>query len=199
MSKRACAVVVAVVAIAMIAPAGSAAAGGFCAGYAGEIMSDARGDSVQMKDNCFTPTVLRVEVGDTVTWVNGDSEAHAVGGTAGSFGDMHKVIRPAKSVSYRFEDEGVFPYVCIYHPGMAGAIVVGDGEGNATKSSGGPVAGPPELPGDRTSQAAAATTSEDREQSTTEMLAALAFLVVLAAVVARLVLSARRGSMSPSV
>ena len=40
-----------------------------------------------------------------------------------------------EKVSYTFSEEGVFPYVCILHPGMIGAIVVGDGIGPATKGS----------------------------------------------------------------
>jgi plastocyanin len=116
------------VAVALL-PLAPAAAGGFCAGYNGERVTDAAGDKVVMRDNCFGPTVARVERGGTVRFVNQDPEAHAVGGTAGSFGDMHKPIGPSKSVAFTFERDGIFPYVCILHPGMAGAVVVGDGVG----------------------------------------------------------------------
>ena len=30
---------------------------------------------------------------------------------------------------YRFDQDGVYPYSCLIHPGMVGAIVVGDGVG----------------------------------------------------------------------
>jgi len=33
-------------------------------------------------------------------------------------------------VSYRFDTDGVYPYACWLHPGMVGAIVVGDGVGS---------------------------------------------------------------------
>ena len=117
--------------VAALLPAGSASAGGFCAGYENERLTDARGVRVAMADYCFTPTVLRVRKGATVTFVNKDPEAHTVGGAAGSFGDMHREIAPGKSVSFQFEREGIFPYVCLIHPGMTGAIVVGDGIGPA--------------------------------------------------------------------
>jgi plastocyanin len=117
--------------VAALLPAGWASAGGFCSGYENERLTDARGVRVAMTDFCFTPTVLRVREGATVTFVNKDPEAHTVGGAAGSFGDMHREIAPGKSVSFRFEREGIFPYVCLIHPGMAGAIVVGDGIGPA--------------------------------------------------------------------
>ena len=116
--------------------AAPASAGGFCAGYAGEKLTDARGQGrdgdanvVLMKDNCFQAIVMRVAKGATVKWENKDAESHTVGGVAGTFGDMHAAVRPGGSVSYRFGDEGVYPYACIFHPGMAGAIVVGDGTG----------------------------------------------------------------------
>jgi plastocyanin len=109
-----------------------ASAGGFCADPAGDLYSDAVGDTVTMLDSCFSPTVLRVGLGDTVTFVNKDPEFHALGGVAGTFGDMHREIDSGERVRVTFEDEGIFPYVCILHPGMGGAIVVGDGEGAAT-------------------------------------------------------------------
>jgi plastocyanin len=121
--------VVAAAAVAVLVQVAPAAAGGFCAGYNGERVTDAAGDRVVMRDNCFRPTVVRVERGSSVRFVNRDATAHAVGGTAGSFGDMHASIGPGKLVSYTFERDGIFPYVCMLHPGMAGAVVVGDGVG----------------------------------------------------------------------
>jgi plastocyanin len=113
-------------------PLSRAGAGGFCMDTMTESFTDAVGTEVVMVDNCFTPTVTRVDAGDAVTFTNKDGKAiHAVGGPVGSFGDPHGEIMPGESVSYRFDQEGTFPYVCIYHPGMAGAVVVGDGEGPA--------------------------------------------------------------------
>jgi hypothetical protein len=36
-------------------------------------------------------------------------------------------IAEGESVAYAFDNPGVYPYFCILHPGMVGAIVVGDG------------------------------------------------------------------------
>jgi plastocyanin len=119
----------------VVVPVAPAGAGGFCSGYEGERLTDAAGNSVSMRSNCFGPTVLRVERGQTVRFVNKDPEPHAVGGTAGSFGDMHKPIGPGKSVAFTFTRDGVFPYVCTSHPGMAGAVVVGDGLGSSAGES----------------------------------------------------------------
>jgi plastocyanin len=108
-------------------PLPSASAGGFCSGHGGERPTAERGVVVRMADNCFTPTVLYAQRGTTVRFVNEDAAGHTVGGAAGSFGDMHAPIGPGASVSHTFDEEGVFPYVCLLHPGMAGAIVVDDG------------------------------------------------------------------------
>jgi plastocyanin len=122
-----------------LVPVAHAGGGGFCSGYEGERITDAAGGRVSMSKNCFGPTVLRIERGQTVRFVNNDPAPHTVGGATGSFGDMHKSIAPGDSVAFNFERDGVFPYVCTFHPGMAGAVVVGAGVG---ASAGGSVATP---------------------------------------------------------
>ena len=137
MRTRAAIVLILTVISAALMPLARAGAGGFCMGYSnGESFTDTDGNGVSMHDNCFSPTVIRVASGDTVTFVNKDKEVHAVGGAVGSFGDAHGEIAPGESVRYRFDTEGTFPYVCVYHPGMAGAVVVGDGEGPQFKAGG---------------------------------------------------------------
>lgn len=99
-------------------PAAPAAAGGGCGTF-----TDGAGPAVDAKHNCFAPTVARVEPGETVTWRNTDGMPHNIVTTAGFGGDL-----PVKgSFSHRFTEPGVYPYVCTLHPGMVGAVVVGDG------------------------------------------------------------------------
>jgi plastocyanin len=116
----------------LLVSAGSAGAGGFCADGN---FSDARGTTVDISQSCFNPTVLRVDRGQEVTFVNNDSMLHMVGGVTNVFGNLHDEIKVGESRTYTFNDDGVFPYVCVLHPGMGGAIVVGDGEGKVTQSS----------------------------------------------------------------
>lgn len=112
--------------VGLVGPA--ARAGGACM-YNAEL-TDERGTEVVMTpDNCFTPTILRVERGETVRFVNDSGWAHTVGGVAGTFGVVYKEIPDGKTVSYEFTGDGVYPYICLLHPGMAGAVVVGDGRG----------------------------------------------------------------------
>jgi plastocyanin len=119
---------------AMVLVVSPARAGGFCMGDVP--FTDARTTTVEMKRNCFGPTVARIDAGDTVTFVNADGEAHSVGGANGTFGDAHAEILPGDEVSFTFEREGVYPYVCTFHPGMAGAVVVGDGTGKGSSAVG---------------------------------------------------------------
>ncbi|HEX2234866.1 MAG TPA: hypothetical protein VHK89_01180 [Actinomycetota bacterium] len=176
-----------------LVPLPSASAGGFCSGHGGERPTAERGVVVRMADNCFTPTVLYAQRGTTVRFVNEDAANHTVGGAAGSFGDMHAPIRPGASVSHTFDEEGVFPYVCLLHPGMAGAIVVDDG-GDADFSpaalgSGGTSADPrPSTEDASTGAARPAPASTSSAPSPV----AVALLVVLAGTVVFLSLGARR-------
>jgi plastocyanin len=108
-----------------------ASAGGYCT--EGQF-SDRATDRVQLRNDCFTPTVARIEPGATLTWENVDGHPHTIGGVANTFGDAHKELLSGDSVSFVFDEEGVFPYFCVLHPGMSGAVVVGDGVGPATES-----------------------------------------------------------------
>jgi plastocyanin len=84
------------------------------------------GVAVDAKDSCFFPTILYVKEGATVTWTNRDAVPHSVTGLAAEWGSGQKTLQQGDSVSVEFSDPGVFPYSCILHPGMVGAVVVGE-------------------------------------------------------------------------
>ena len=113
----------------------SASGGGGC----GRPVTDAMGTGVDIRDFCFSPTILRVSTGDAVTFTNVDPFPHSVLGANATWGDYAGFKK--RSVTYRFSEPGVYPYVCTYHPGMVGAVVVGDGVGGAidTSTADGPV------------------------------------------------------------
>lgn len=117
--------------IAALIPVGSAGAGSTC--HEAPKPFDARTRVVPMKNLCFAPVVARVPRGTTVTWVNNDRMRvpHTVTGVGGEWGSFDELL-PGDRVRYEFETDGVFPYFCFLHPGMTGAVVVGDGIGNGT-------------------------------------------------------------------
>ncbi|MFN2544580.1 MAG: plastocyanin/azurin family copper-binding protein [Actinomycetota bacterium] len=112
----------------LLAPASLTPAWASGGGGCGRSVSDAQGTSVAIKQFCFLPTVLHVEPGDSVTFTNRDHFDHNVQGASVSWGSWDPV-RLHTPVTYRFIRSGVYPYVCSFHPGMVGAVVVGNGNG----------------------------------------------------------------------
>ncbi len=78
---------------------------------------------VTIENFAFNPAALTVAVGTTVSWVNQDTAAHRmVATTAGGFNAG--TAKQGESVSATFDAAGVFPYICEFHPQMAGTITV---------------------------------------------------------------------------
>ena len=83
-------------------------------------------------DKAFSPNLLRIKTGNTVTWTNNDNNLHTVtSGTpntanAGEAFDsgLTAFIMPAKTYSHKFTNAGEFSYFCRVHPTMMGKIVV---------------------------------------------------------------------------
>jgi len=122
-----------------LAPGVSRASGG---GGCGRAVTDDDGTRIGISDFCFDPTIFRVQPGDTVTWVNKDAVPHTVLGANGSWGGFDSIRRNGGEVSYRFVRAGVYPYVCTFHVGMVGAVVVGNGKADTTTQSVTTTAGP---------------------------------------------------------
>ena len=94
--------------------------------------------TVNMKQNCFTPTVTTVDAGDTVEFTNGDPIVHAIAGATGEWGT--KDLSGKQSAAVKFDEPGVYPYWCPYHMGMIGAVMVGDGRMDSKAAGSAPVA-----------------------------------------------------------
>lgn len=100
----------------------SPAAGGG-GGHCGPTEGD--GGQVELREACFTPSTLRAEPGETITFVNRDGFPHNVSGTGwGHYEDMDRGDRFTMS----FADEGIYPFACTLHPGMNGVVLVGSPE-----------------------------------------------------------------------
>jgi plastocyanin len=119
-------VVAAIASAALWGGIGVASAGGGCHATGTTV---GKGNTVDLSEMCFDSTVLYVEPGTDVTWTNRDAMGHNVVGVADTWGDPGLTLFEGDTVSYRFDEDGVFPYACWIHPGMIGAIVVGDGVG----------------------------------------------------------------------
>lgn len=114
------AILVAVLGVSAGVSAGGGGGGGGCHEAT---TTELRGTSVDVGKNCFGPTVLRAAVGDTVAWKNFDPYQHTITAAGGVF---DQEIAPGETFTFKFVSAGVYPYYCLFHPRMAGAVVVGD-------------------------------------------------------------------------
>ena len=92
-------------------------------------VTDAAGDRVVLEQSCMVPTILRADTGATIRFTNNDESLHSVTGASTSWGDF-ETIGQMQTVTLTFENDGIYPYFCVLHPGMIGAIVVGDPAGS---------------------------------------------------------------------
>jgi plastocyanin len=78
--------------------------------------------AVTIANFAFSPPMLTVTSGDTVTWTNEDSAAHTATSATGAFdsGDLAQ----GESFSFTFTTPGTYAYICSPHPDMTGQIVV---------------------------------------------------------------------------
>jgi plastocyanin len=97
----------------------AAVAGGSCHGAA----TEGSGGTVAIEEVCFTPSLLHVRPGDTVTFRNDDPFEHNVVGNGWGIPDG---LAPGDRFRQTFADAGVYPFACTLHPGMVGAVLVGD-------------------------------------------------------------------------
>src|SRR5213592_364478 len=109
--RRISAIVALTIGVLTLAAGAPAEAGGGCHST---VFSDEAKTSVELSKSSFSPTVVRVQAGDQVTWTNSDPTAHTVTGVANSWGTDQQIAE-GQSVSYKFDKSGVFPYFCYLH------------------------------------------------------------------------------------
>jgi plastocyanin len=148
----------AIAALGVPAVVPASAGGGGCHGDA----TTGDGDTVEIAGGCFGPTTLKVDPGDTVTFVNLDPYVHNVSAvTWGHLNDLNQ----GDSFQATFAEAGVYPFACQYHPAMVGAIVVGNGKALAGGTS--VVSETDTSTADTSTEVAAASTTESSSTSAT--------------------------------
>lgn len=156
--------------VLLFGPTGTQAGGGCHNG----VFSDERNTHVELSLNCFEPTVVRIQAGDSVTWTSSDVETHTVSGAANTWGTGEELSED-ESVSYQFDEAGVFPYFCYIHPSMVGAVVVGDGlPSGASNANDGVKAVSAEVPGGDSAADAPASSSSDDGANDVPLIAGIA-------------------------
>ena len=79
-------------------------------------------------DRCYIPSVITIDSGNRVTWINEDSAFHSV--TSGLYGEPSDLfdsghLDPYESFIFDFNEEGTYDYFCTLHPWMQGQVIVG--------------------------------------------------------------------------
>jgi plastocyanin len=119
------------------------------------------GTDIKLMPCAFVPTVTVIAEGESVNFVNGPEYTHLVTGAVQEWGSAETEIQPNQTVTYTFDEAGVFPYACALHPGMSGAIVVGDLEDAVAAGAAGSVTS-----GGSTDTSAGGTTQAQTDEST---------------------------------
>lgn len=115
-------------------------AGGGCHGDNGSVYTEGPATVIRMDVCDFAPTVSRVPVGTEVRFLNTDQVPHIVIGRRHTWASAE--LAPGAEFVQRFDLAGTYPYMCSFHPGMVGAIVVGDAAEAAVPQAAVPQAAP---------------------------------------------------------
>jgi plastocyanin len=81
-----------------------------------------RGPHVTIRDFAFSPQLLEVRVGTTVTWTNEDSAQHTVTFRTGMADSG--LLSEGQTYQCTFMTLGIFAYYCTVHPHMTGTVRV---------------------------------------------------------------------------
>jgi len=78
-------------------------------------------------DRCYVPSLIVVEFGKSVTWVNEDSAFHTI--TSGFYDTPTELfdsgyLDPFESYTLTFDEVGTYDYFCTLHPWMNGQVIV---------------------------------------------------------------------------
>jgi plastocyanin len=78
-------------------------------------------------DRCYIPSVIVIDSGNQVTWVNEDSAFHSV--TSGFYGEPSELfdsgyLDPYESFTLDFDEKGTYDFFCTLHPWMKGQVLV---------------------------------------------------------------------------
>ena len=79
--------------------------------------------TLDAKNFQFTPQTLTLNVGDSITWTNGDQATHTVTSNSGNIFNSG-YLQPGQSYTFTFNTSGVYNYYCQMHPSMRGVITV---------------------------------------------------------------------------
>ena len=81
-------------------------------------------NAVTLQNFAFSPAVITVKKGSSVTWTNQDDVNHSVTDDKSGTGPSSQLFGRDASYSYTFTIAGTFTYHCMPHPYMHGTVIV---------------------------------------------------------------------------
>jgi MoxR-like ATPase/plastocyanin len=100
-----------------------------------KVISISKGSSkpgCEETNSCYSPNIIKIDLGDVITWKNDDDVAHNISSGTSSTGVSgffeSGLIKQNEIFSYQFDKNGTFHYFDSMHPWMTGQIIVGDQE-----------------------------------------------------------------------
>lgn len=81
-------------------------------------------NAVTIKNFAFSPQVITIKAGTTVTWTNTDADAHTVTSQNGTGPLRSSALVTGASYSYTFRTPGHYDYLCTIHPFMTATVEV---------------------------------------------------------------------------
>jgi glucose/arabinose dehydrogenase/plastocyanin len=83
----------------------------------------------ELDNSCFIPYVVKIDIGNTVTWINNDDAMHVVvsENTEQPIFDSG-FLKTNESFSHTFNTTGNYGYFCTLHPWMKGYVTIGNVE-----------------------------------------------------------------------
>lgn len=141
MRSRVTLTILLVMVLVTLGSAASAGGGGTCE----QALTTGSGTEVAITQSCFEPAIVHTVPGDTVTFTNADPYPHNLVGHGLEWGTVD-VIPTGGSMSATFDVAGIHPFTCTLHPGMVGAVVVGDSVPSAAAVTPAPLAAEEAVP-----------------------------------------------------
>lgn len=105
-------------------------------------VASAQGTETKMsiKGFAYSMPVLKVKVGDTVTWTNEDKAPHDVVTTKAPVKIKSPIMNTGQSFSYTFTKAGAYDYICSIHPQMTARVDAAAAEPAAAEPAAKPAA-----------------------------------------------------------
>ncbi len=81
----------------------------------------------ELEDRCYIPSVISIDAGKSVSWLNDDSAFHSV--TSGPYGNHDglfdsEYMDPEDIFTFTFDESGEYVYHCTLHEWMQGVVLV---------------------------------------------------------------------------